>query len=123
MLQRYRIREDVSNLKDVRKTFNQGSCEVYNANERTLVDKIGRFDYSIESVGISQYYQARINGLRIDLGIGVPYNELIDNQCIVKIKDEWYKIIRLQYKDNRKPNWWLITLQKSEFSYDESELI
>lgn len=121
MLQRYRIREDVSNLKDVRKNFNDGVADIYQAEERVLTEKIGRFNFSIESVGITQFFQAQVNNIRIDMAIGVPFNELIDNQCIVNIGDEWYKIVRIQYKDNRKPNWWLITLTRSEFNYIEQE--
>lgn len=117
MLQRYRIREDVSNLKDVRKTFNNGVCDVYQAQERTLTENIGRFNFSIESVGVSQFFEAKLNNVRIDMAIGVPFNELIDNQCVVNIGTQWYKIVRLQYKDNRKPNWWNISLTRSEFDY------
>lgn len=123
MLQRYRIgRTDRDNLSTIKKTFNQGLCIIYQAQERRLTKLVGKFEFSIETIGVVQFYQARVNNVGIDKAIGVPFNALIDNQCIVQIGNIFYKIVRLQYKDDRSPKWWHITLQRSEFNYvDETE--
>ena len=123
MLPKFRIgRTDRDNVNTIRKAFNQGICYVYDAQERTLTKYIGKFDFSIETIGVTQFYQAKVNNIQIDRAIGIPYNELIDNQCIVRIDDVFYHIIRLTYKDDRRPVWLEMVLRRSEFNYvDESE--
>lgn len=117
MLQRYKIRQDNSNVKDVKKCFNGGVCYIYQAQERRLTKLIGKFNYSIESIGVTQFYEARVNNIAIDRAIGVPFNVLIDNQCIVQIGNIYYSIVRMQYKNANKPDWWNIVLARSDFNY------
>ena len=107
------------NLKDVMKVFNAGICYVYEAKERKLTKLIGKYDFSIETVGITQFWEAKVNNVGIDRAIGIPYVEGITNQCIVKINDDFYKIVKMTYKDDRKPIWWNIALQRSAFSYED----
>lgn len=107
------------NLRDVQKVFNDGICEVYEAYERVLGNKKGKFYFAKESVGINHFYQAYNNNIAIDRAIAIPYNDItIDSQDIVKIDNIWYKIARIQYKDNKKPKYWVLSLEKSEFSYE-----
>lgn len=124
MLQRKKIRIDTANLKDVKKLFNDGVCYVYQAKERKLTELIGKFNFSIETVGITQFWEAKVNSVGIDRAIGIPYNEMVNSQCIVKINDDFYKIVKMTYKDNMKPIWWSIALERSAFNYvDETESV
>ena len=111
-----------NNLRDVQKVFNDGVCEIYEANERELGDLKGKFFFTYESVGIAHFYQAYNNNITVDKAISIPTNrEALNSQDIVKIESVWYKIVRLQYKDNKKPNYITITLSRSPFSYAEVE--
>lgn len=108
-----------NNLRDVQKVFNDGVCEIYEANERVLGTFKGKFFFAKESVGIAHFYQAYNNNITIDKAIAIPYNDItIDSQDIVKVDNVWYKIARIQYKDNKKPKFWVLSLQKSQFSYE-----
>lgn len=106
-----------SNLRDIEKTFNEGVCYVYEANERELTSFKGKFYFAIESVGLNHYFQAQNNNIGIDRMIGVPLNDLIDTQDIVKIDDVFYRIVRIQYKDYNRPHYISISLQRSPFNF------
>lgn len=108
-----------SNLRDVEKTFNDGVCEVYSANERVLGTLKGKFYFAKESVGIAHFYQAYNNNVLIDCAISIPYNNItINSQDVVLLGGVWYKIARIQYKDNKKPKHWILSLQKENFGYE-----
>lgn len=108
-----------TNLRDIQKSFNDGICYVYQANERQLGDFIGQFHYANESVGINQYWNAQVNNVNIDLAISIPTSiKEITNQDVIKIDDIFYNIRRLQYHDKGRPNYWTISLSRSVFSYD-----
>lgn len=106
-----------SNLRDVEITFNDGVCFVYQANERELTSLKGKFYFVNESVGLNHYYQAQNNNIGIDRMIGVPFNEIIDTQDIVKIDDVFYRIVRTQYRDYHRPHYISISLQRSPFNF------
>lgn len=109
-----------NNFRDVEKTFNNGICEIYSANERMLGTFKGKFNFAIESVGIGHFYQAYNNNISVDTAISVPYQTIsIDSQDVVKVWGEWYKIVRVQYKDDKKPRYLTLSLQRSAFAYVE----
>lgn len=110
------------NLRDVQKVFNDGVCEVFAAQERCLLNSKGKFNYSNESIGINHFWQAYSNNVGLDMSIGVPANHItIDSQDVVKIGDDFFRIVRIQYKDNRKPKYWVLSLSKEQFSYVEGD--
>ena len=63
-----------NNLRDVQKTFNDGVCDVYEAEERFITKYKGRFQFCNESIGITHFYEAYANKIGIDLIISIPYN-------------------------------------------------
>lgn len=108
-----------NNLRDVQKCFNDGVCELFSANERVLGNSKGKFYFAKESVGIGHFYQAYNNNISIDRAISIPMNDItIDSQDVVLLDNIYYKIARIQYKDNKKPKHWVLSLQKSNFSYE-----
>lgn len=110
-----------NNLRDVEKVFNDGFCEVYEANERVLGNCKGKFYFAKESVGIAHFFQAYNNNVSVDTAISIPYNNItINSQDVVKLDDEWFDIVRIQYKDNKKPKHWTLSLRRSQFSYTEA---
>lgn len=106
-----------SNLRDVQITFNEGVCSVYQAQERELVRFKGKFNFSIGSVGLAHYFEFYNNNISIDRVINVPVNNMIDTQDIIKINCVYYRVQRIQYKDNKKPNYLAISLQRSPFNF------
>lgn len=108
------------NLRDVEKVFNDGICKIYVANERVLGNSKGKFYFANESVGIGHFYQAYNNNISIDRAIAIPLNDIsIDTQDVVLLEGIWYKIARIQYKDDKKPRHWILSLQRSPFNYVE----
>lgn len=106
------------NLRNVQKTFNDGVCEVFEANERVLGQKLGTFRFAYESVGIAHFYQAYNNNVSIDSSISIPCNDItLNSQDIVLIEGVYFKIARIQYHDNKKPHYWTLSLQRSPFNY------
>lgn len=110
-----------NNLRDVVKVFNDGVCFVYVANEREIQSCKGKFNFAYESIGVNHFYQAYNNNIGIDTQISIPMNNIVvDSQDLVRIEDIWYRIVRIQYHDNKKPKYWTLTLQKDQFSYVEA---
>lgn len=107
-----------SNLRDVQKTFNDGIVRIYSAKERKLIRLKGEFMFSNESVGSNQFYEAHVNNINIDRSIGVLANDIITLQDVAKIDNVFYRIVRIQYKDNNKPHWLNIVLERSVFNYE-----
>lgn len=118
MLNNHRVNTN-KEIRQVQKTFNDGVCTIFEANERTLIRKKGKFFFSNESVGVGHYYEAYNNNISVDRQIGVLINDIIDTMDIVKIGCDYYRIVRMQYKNNRKPNYWVISLSKCNFSLKE----
>lgn len=111
-----------NNLRDVEKTFNDGICFLYQANERTLGRRIGKFYFAYESVGINHFYQSYNNNVAIDKAISIPINnETVNPQDVVKIGCEWYTISRIQYKDDKRPHHYILSLSRSPFKFVEVE--
>lgn len=108
-------------LRQVQKVFNDGKCIVFECKERTLLKKKGEFFFSNESVGVGHYFEAYNNNISVDRAIGVLLNDIIDTMDIVKIGDVYYHIVRMQYKDNKKPKYWAISLSRSTFNFREEE--
>lgn len=106
-------------LRQVQKVFNGGLCYVFEAKERTLLSYKGKFFFSNESVGVGHYYEAYNNNISVDRAIGVPFNKIIDTMDIVKIDGVYYQIVRMQYKNNKKPDYWNISLTRSPFNFRE----
>lgn len=106
------------NIRNVQKVFNDGICEVYEANERVLLQSQGKFRFAYESVGINHYFQAYNNNISVDTSISIPCNEItLDTQDVVLIDNIWFRIVRIQYHDNMKPNYWTLSLSKANFNY------
>lgn len=106
-----------SNLRDVQITFNEGICSVFEAKERELISYKGDFNFSIGSVGVAHYFEFYNNNISIDRIINVPINNKIDTQDIIEINNVFYRVQRIQYKDNKKPNYLAISLQRSPFNF------
>lgn len=99
--------------------FTDGVCFIYSAQERNLINLKGKFYFSRGSVGIKHYWEAYANNVAVDETINVPVNGItINPQDICKIRNEYFKIVRIQFHDNKKPNYWALSLQRQPFPYE-----
>lgn len=109
---------DNSNLRDVQKTFNDGLVYVYKAKERTLIEEKGYFHFSNETVGVKTSFDNYINKDVIEKAIGIPKMDGIVPQDIVKIDNVFYKVMKTQRKDNKKPNFLKVFLKEEKIKYE-----
>lgn len=108
-----------NNLRDVQKSFNDGICTLFSAYERKIEKYKGSFYFSNESVGVDHFWKAYNNNIEISRSISIPSNSItVDPQDIVNIEDSFYKIVRIQFHDNKKPNYWTLALEKVPFEYE-----
>ncbi len=108
-----------NNLRDVQKTFNDGICKVYEAEERTLTKYKGFFHFSNETVGLNTFFDNNVRGVQIEKAIGIPINPILSKLDILKIDDDFYKIIEIQTKDKKKPHFFKVLLEKDVFDYED----
>lgn len=109
-----------TNLRDNQKVFTDGLCFLYEAHERNLGNKKGKFYFCDETVGLSHYFEAYNNNIDLDMAISIPYNKVtIDPQDVIKINDTFYYIRRIVYHDNKKPSYWTLYLSRANFEYKE----
>lgn len=109
-----------NNLRDVQKTFNDGFCVVYEAEERTLIKNKGFFHFSNETVGLNTYFENNVRGTEIEKAIGIPVNPVLDRLDILKIDDCFYKIVEIQHKDKKKPHFFKVFLKRDVFDYEDT---
>lgn len=99
------------------KAFNDGICELYSVDRKTLKDKLGVFYYREETLGIKSYSEFLTLGSEIELVISIPYNEVVSkaNQVLL-IDNQAYKIELIQKKDTF-PISLKISLSKTTVNY------
>lgn len=114
------LSKNKNNLRSATKTFNDGQCSIYKANERVLESSKGLFRFCNESVGLNQFWQGYINNIGVDRSISIPLsNASISVQDVVFIGTDIYTINRIQYHDNAKPHYLTLSLSKARFSYQQ----
>ena len=107
-----------TNLRDNQITFTDGVCFIYSSQERTLKELKGKFYFSRASVGIKHFWEAYANEVVVDESINIPFNNITVNpQDICKIGNEFFKIVRVQFHDNKLPNYWQLSLERQPFDY------
>lgn len=105
---------------DITQSYNDGVAEIYKLSDtasaghmpiKSLGDKIGVFRYAEMRVGISRYYAARQNQIRIDRVIRIPCVTAITNQDVLQTEDGiWYRIDMAQTVQDVYPKSFDLTL-------------
>jgi len=101
------------------KAFNDGYCDIYVVEKRKIGDKIGRFNFKEETVGIQSYTQFETLGIEIEKVISIPYNNLITNGRVLNINggEQFYQISLVQIKDTT-PKSLKLTLSGTPLRWD-----
>ena len=100
--------------------FSDGFCEIYTIEKRTVKDKLGRFDFREETVGVKAYTEFQTLGIEIDRVISIPFNKVADIGRVLKInqEDNYYEIKLVQAKDTL-PKSLRLTLTKTNIKWNE----
>lgn len=101
--------------------FDDGFCEIYTIEKRTVKEKLGTFDFREETIGVRAFTDFQVLGIEIDKVISIPYNTVAEVGRILKINQDtnFYQITMVQVKDNL-PKSLRLTLTKTNIKWNEA---
>ena len=103
-------------------SFSDGFCEIFTIEKRTVKDKLGRFDFREETVGIKAYTEFQTLGIQVDKVISIPLNTIAEVGRVLKInQDNFYYQIKLVQKKDTLPKSLRLTLTKTSIKWNEVE--
>lgn len=120
------------NQKMQSQTFNDGVVNIYSANniaspgempKEELKHKVGPIRYKERTVGMSRYWAAMQNNVKVDMVIRVPCApirlETVSTQDIViPIDGQQYKIVQIQKPEDIYPPVMDLSLERLVQKYD-----
>jgi hypothetical protein len=121
--------ESVGNKPQV---FNSGVAHIFvarnvaekgNQPEMVLEKKLDlRFQY--KTVGLTRFYTAQQNDIKIDETIAVPQNRTISTHDVVVLtpSDRRYVVEQVQHKDDTAPKTTLLSLSEVDEAYDPARV-
>lgn len=103
--------------------FKDGICAIYTIKNRTADEKLGRFDFREETIGIQAFTEFQNLGIQIDKVISIPVNTVAEIGRIVRINQEpnFYQISMIQRKDTNIPTALRLTLTKTNIKWEGGE--
>jgi hypothetical protein len=102
--------------------FNDGDCDVYKVIDRRVDEKKETgCGFSEQSVGERRHWDAYVAGVLIVRTIRVRKETNVDFGDLVVIGDEQYIVVQKDLKDDRMPESWLLSLQKSPIEYKTAD--
>lgn len=111
-------------LQTSSETFNSGVLNVLSAVDGVINSNILiGVNYGDRTVGFSRFFSAVSAGTEVELVIAVPFNNLINQQNIVEIRDfmfnttNFYEIVQIQQKKDTAPPCLYISLKKTSINY------
>ena len=105
--------------------FNDGICNVYSAEHKTLKANLGTFPFKEYSIGIKTRYQLGLIGESIDKVIAIPFNPLNKTARVVGIvgdngEEEFYTIKDFQ-PVNTFPKSYKLNLYKGKLEWKKND--
>ena len=98
------------------KPFNDGICQIFTVEKRSIKECLGIFNFKEETVGIKMFSEMHILGFEIERVISIPFNSIVDKSRVVKIGEIYYEISLIQVKDTF-PKSLKITLKKTPLKW------
>lgn len=99
-------------------TFNDGILSVYEGEGRVITRVIQeKVSFGNRTIGIKRFYQAGVEGAKIDRLISVPINNFIQKDNIIIIDNTQYTIYQIQIKYDEKPPCLYLSLLKANIIY------
>ena len=102
--------------------FNDGFCQIYTIEKRTVKDLLGTFDFREETVGLKAYTEFQTLGIQIDKVISIPENTVAEIGRILKLnQDEFYYQISLVQVKDTLPKSLRLSLTRTSIKWNEVE--
>jgi hypothetical protein len=104
-------------------TFNDGIGDVYQVIDRRVKKLRQRHvHYGRASVGERRFWDAQVAGKEINMVIEVPTNTLVSQHNLFVIKGVQYTVLQKDYKDDKLPDYYKLTLQTVGAEYRDAEV-
>ena len=98
--------------------FNSGLADCYQTIDRKICElKQKDIHYSDASVGERRFWDAFVSGIQVEKVIRVPYYAKVEHGDLIVIDGRQYVIAQKDYKDDVKPESWVLSLQASPIEY------
>lgn len=112
--------------KNVFQTFNDGIAEIFLLKDfsapgfkpelRPVLFK--KFHFTYKTIGVKRAYEAMQSHVRLDELISIPADRSISTQNICRINGIAYEIKQIQHKTDTRPATTLLSLTRTECSYE-----
>ena len=103
------------------RTYTDGWGTSWSTEDRRLIavrQEVIHFD--VQTVGATRFWQAMTEGTKISKAVLVPDASAVDQGDIFVIEGVQYEVVQKQYKDNKLPASWLLSLSETPFEYPEA---
>lgn len=101
-------------------TFNDGTMEICEAKNRTLV-KTRQKDirFGNQTVGVNRFWRAKVASNTVDRLVAIPPVPGISRSDICLIQGEQYKILQIQDKFDKYPPCLFLSLEREPVKYKD----
>ena len=112
--------------KNVFETFNDGVAEIYHLKDMSepgfkpvlRPDLFKKFHFKYKTIGVKRNYEAAQAHVRLDEMISVPCDRNISTNDLCRIGKVVYQIKQIQHKTDTRPATTLLSLTRTECSYE-----
>ena len=103
-------------------TFADGWGTSWKTEDRRLIAvRQDVIHFKTQTVGATRFWQAMTEGTKISRAVLVPEASAVEQGDIFIIEGVQYEVVQKQYKDDRLPASWLLSLSETPFEYPENE--
>ena len=103
-------------------TFNSGLASSYAVTDRKVGElKQENIHYAQGSVGERRYWDAFVSGVEIVSAIRVPIGTKVEQGDLLVIEGKQYIVVQKDYKDDKLPSSWLLSLKASPIVYKNAK--
>lgn len=104
-------------------TFSDGIGDVYQIIDRRLKKlKARNVHYGRASVGERRFWDAQVAGKEITMAVRVPTESRVSQGDLFVIKGQQYKVVQKDYKDDKLPDYHLLSLSSVAAEYRDAEV-
>ncbi|MBQ9328939.1 MAG: hypothetical protein IJ225_10485 [Solobacterium sp.] len=102
--------------------FNDGLADSYAVADRRITKiRQERIHFNQASVGERRYWDAYVSGVQITMAVKVPLGTKVDQGDLLVIDEKQYIVVQKDYKDDKMPACWLLSLSASPIAYKVRE--
>lgn len=103
-------------------TYQDGWGTSWKTEDRRLVSvRQEVIHFQTASVGATRFWNAMTEGTKIERAVLVPEQSAVEQGDVFVIEGQQYEVVQKQYKDDKYPASWLLSLASAPFEYPEGE--